>query len=194
MCRTTSTKSSKINKQQTIIRVRCYSIISSYRKAPRVIPTQTALSRSSFKEIPSSPTISNHHLSNRNDKMPSTTRLITSIGIITLLHSAYSCLHYRSILTTTNIDILDLGTNAKLDPSKPPQDVIIECMLGFILCLIGQIIGKGDFLPVTGEGRKEVKAPAHVGRDFDLFHTREEILSDARNRKGANFEKWEDKE
>jgi hypothetical protein len=33
-----------------------------------------------------------------------------------------------------------------------------------------------------------------VGRDFDLFHTREEILSDARNRKVANFEKWEDKE
>ena len=46
---------------------------------------------------------------------------------------------------------------------------------------------KGEFLPVTGEGRKEVKAPVHVGRDFDSFHTREGILNDAKMRKGGKF-------
>mmetsp|Transcript_7629 Transcript_7629/g.11444 ORF Transcript_7629/g.11444 Transcript_7629/m.11444 type:complete len:129 (-) Transcript_7629:334-720(-) len=128
--------------------------------------------------------------------MPSIAHLITPIGIITMLHSAYSCLHYRSILTTTNIDILDLDTNTSinLDPSKPPQDVIIECVLGFVLCLIGQMMEKGDFIPVMGEGRKQVTAPIHVGRDFDLFHTREGILSEARKRTAGKFEKWNDGE
>ena len=101
------------------------------------------------------------------------TKLITYLGIITLLHSAYSCLHYRSILSTSNLDETDLN----LDPSKPPQDVVIECMLGFALCLMGQILGAGEFLPIIGEGRREVKAPALVGRDFDLFSTRAGIIA-----------------
>jgi hypothetical protein len=101
------------------------------------------------------------------------TRLITSLGIITLLHSAYSCLHYRSILTSSSIDETDFN----LDPSKPPHDVVIECMIGFALCLVGQILGAGEFLPIVGEGRREVKAAAHVGRDFDVFCTRAGIIA-----------------
>jgi len=53
---------------------------------------------------------------------------------------------------------------------------------------------KGDFIPVMGEGRKQVTAPIHVGRDFDLFHTREGILSEARKRTAGKFEKWNDGE
>jgi hypothetical protein len=71
-----------------------------------------------------------------------------------------------------------------LDPSKPPQDVVLECMIGFFLCLVGQVTGKGNFLPVTGEGRKEVFAPIHVGRDFDLFTTRQGILNQVKNQRG----------
>lgn len=120
--------------------------------------------------------------------MPSLSQSITYFGIIIVLHSAYSCLHYRSILTSTTVDI------ESIDPSKPPHDVVIECMLGFILCLLGQISDKGDFLPVMGEGRKEVRAPAHVGRDFDIFTNREGILSQVKSRRAVKFEKWEDDE
>jgi len=42
---------------------------------------------------------------------------------------------------------------------------------------MGQILGAGEFLPIIGEGRREVKAPAHVGRDFDLFSTRAGIIA-----------------
>ena len=102
------------------------------------------------------------------------TKIITYLGIITLLHSAYSCLHYRSILASTNLDDIDLD----LDPSKPPQDVVVECMVGFALCLIGQLFGSGsEFLPVIGEGRREIQAPAYLGRDFDLFSTRAGIIA-----------------
>eukprot|EP00557_Chaetoceros_sp_GSL56_P001362 CAMPEP_0176495550 /NCGR_PEP_ID=MMETSP0200_2-20121128/10716_1 /TAXON_ID=947934 /ORGANISM="Chaetoceros sp., Strain GSL56" /LENGTH=130 /DNA_ID=CAMNT_0017893435 /DNA_START=1469 /DNA_END=1861 /DNA_ORIENTATION=- len=117
--------------------------------------------------------------------------VFTSMGIVILLHSAYSCLHYRFLLTNTGstIDFDTLTTptitsstcsssnSINLDPSKPPQDVVLECMIGFFLCLLGQIMAKGQFLPVSGEGRKEVYAPVHVGRDFDLFCTRQGILN-----------------
>jgi len=104
------------------------------------------------------------------------TSIITPLGIITLLHSAYSCLHYRSILASSTIDLLESGyTN--YNPSKPPQDVVIECVIGFTLCLVGQIICAGEFLPVVGEGRREVRAPMHVSRDFDLFSTRAGIIA-----------------
>ncbi len=42
---------------------------------------------------------------------------------------------------------------------------------------MGQILGAGEFLPIVGEGRREVKAAAHVGRDFDVFCTRAGIIA-----------------
>ena len=73
-----------------------------------------------------------------------------------------------------------LESSLDVDPSKPPSDVVVECMVGFALCLIGQILGAGEFLPVMGEGRREIKAPIHVGRDFDLFSTRAGIMAKAK--------------
>ncbi len=105
------------------------------------------------------------------------TKSITPLGIIILLHSAYSCLHYRSILSASNFDDTEL-VDANIDPSKPPKDVVIECMVGFFLCLVGQILAAGEFLPIVGEGRREVKAPLHVGRDFDVFCTRAGIIAE----------------
>mmetsp|Transcript_8737 Transcript_8737/g.11010 ORF Transcript_8737/g.11010 Transcript_8737/m.11010 type:complete len:114 (-) Transcript_8737:318-659(-) len=106
-------------------------------------------------------------------------RFITTFGIILLLHSAYSCLHYRSILSSSTLDdfLLEQGYHE----SKPPQDVVIEVCIGFLLCLTGQIFSAGEFIPVIGSGRRELSAAAHVSRDFDMFCTRQKIVAIARN-------------
>jgi hypothetical protein len=90
------------------------------------------------------------------------------LGMIVLLHAAYSNLHYRSILSSSTLDVLQYGIN----PASPPIDVVIEVLIGFSLCLMATLIGSGPFTKVTGEGRNQIKAPPHISRDFDLFCTR----------------------
>uniref|UniRef100_A0A7S3PVW2 Membrane magnesium transporter n=1 Tax=Chaetoceros debilis TaxID=122233 RepID=A0A7S3PVW2_9STRA len=107
-------------------------------------------------------------------------RFITPIGIIMLLHSAYSCLHYRSIISSSTLDLLDGSTT--YNASSPPKDVVIECLLGYFLCLMGQIISAGEFLPVMGSGRREVKAPMYITRDFDLWTTRAGIIASVKSK------------
>mmetsp|Transcript_10086 Transcript_10086/g.14800 ORF Transcript_10086/g.14800 Transcript_10086/m.14800 type:complete len:113 (+) Transcript_10086:191-529(+) len=108
------------------------------------------------------------------------TSIITPVGIIAVLHSAYSCLHYRSILSSSNLDLLESGYT-KYNPSKPPQDVVIECLIGFTLCLIGQLIVKGHFIPVVSS-TGTVKAAVHISRDFDLFATRAGIIASVKQK------------
>lgn len=114
----------------------------------------------------------------KDTKMSSTSRIITPLGIIILLHSAYSCLHYRSIISTSSLD--DFLQEKGYNVSSPPKDVIIEVLIGFICCLFGQLLQVGKFLPVVGSERVELRAPVHVTRDFDLFCTRMKIVADAK--------------
>ncbi len=111
----------------------------------------------------------------------SASRFITPLGIITLLHSAYSCLHYRSIIASSNLDldvlVLD---NPLFSASSPPNDVVIECFIGFFLCLIGQIVSAGEFVPVMS-AKREIKAPLHISRDFDLWSTRASVIASVKN-------------
>ena len=120
--------------------------------------------------------VSNHHL---KPKMSS--RAITPLGIIILLHSAYSCLHYRSIISSSSLD--DFLLSKGYSVSSPPKDVVIEVLLGFFLCLLGQMISVGKFLPVVGSGRIQLRAPAHISRDFDLFCTRAKIIAEAKRKR-----------
>ncbi len=112
--------------------------------------------------------------------MSQSSRAITPVGIIILLHSAYSCLHYRSIISSSSLD--DFLLSKGYSVSSPPKDVVIEVLVGFFLCLLGQIIAAGKFLPVVGSGRMELRAPAHVSKDFDLFCTRAKIIAAAKKK------------
>jgi len=100
--------------------------------------------------------------------------IITTIGVILILHSAYSCLHYRSLAIVADIP----------DTSSPPLDVVIEVILAFGLCLLGQLMC-GTFHQVKvsskeGKRRVEIVAPAYRSRDFDLFTTKARALADAK--------------
>ncbi|KAL7460759.1 hypothetical protein ACHAXS_001201 [Conticribra weissflogii] len=101
---------------------------------------------------------------------------ITATGVLLILHSTYSCLHYRSLAMAADLP----------DTSSPPLDVVIEVFLGFFFCLVGQLMC-GPFHEVRMSGgpsvkrnRVEIVAPAFRSRDFDLFTTRGKALSVAR--------------
>jgi hypothetical protein len=126
---------------------------------------------------------------------------LTAFGTILILHSTYSCLHYRSLAIAANL-LPDIT-------SSPPIDVILEVWAGFILCLIGQLTYYGPFHQVrrkaiggsallqedmeilrSSNGRwinNEIVAPIYRTRDFDLYNTRVRALSMAiRERKKVN--------
>lgn len=107
--------------------------------------------------------------------------ILTTVGCLLIIHSAYSCLHYRSLALVADLT----------DTSSPPVDVIIEVILGFVTCLVGQLMC-GPFhrvrvtggpllggLPKTKAGgdsthryiQGEIVAPVYRTRDFDLFST-----------------------
>lgn len=105
--------------------------------------------------------------------------ILTTLGCLLIIHSAYSCLHYRSLTLVADLP----------DTSSPPIDVSIEVILGFVTCLAGQlmcgpfhkvrVIG-GPLLGGLPQSKKsgnshgyiqgEIVAPIYRTRDFDLFN------------------------
>jgi hypothetical protein len=116
--------------------------------------------------------------------MSQSSRIITPLGIIILLHSAYSCLHYRSIISSSALLDHDFLLEKGYNEASPPTDVIIEVIVGFVCCLFGQILAVGNFIPVVGNGRVQLRAPAHVSTDFDLFCTRAKVIAKAKKMRG----------
>mmetsp|Transcript_1004 Transcript_1004/g.1752 ORF Transcript_1004/g.1752 Transcript_1004/m.1752 type:complete len:117 (-) Transcript_1004:332-682(-) len=105
--------------------------------------------------------------------------ILTTIGVLLILHSTYSCLHYRSLAIAADLP----------DTSSPPIDVVIEVFLGFVLCLVGQLlcgpfhnvrVSGGSLLGPIRKSRGEIIAPSHRTRDFDLFTTRTKVLAMAK--------------
>jgi len=89
--------------------------------------------------------------------MSSSSSLITFAGVILILHSAFSCLHYRGL-------VLDLP-----DVQIPPLDVKIEVGLGFLFTLVGQLLAVGPLRSIVGiTGR----IAQYKTRDFDHYQHR----------------------
>jgi len=102
--------------------------------------------------------------------------ILTTIGTLLILHSTYSCLHYRSLAMAADLPLSIT--------SSPPLDVVMEVLVGFGMCLVGQLMMCGPFHEVRiasskndGGKRREIVPPAYRSRDFDLFTTRAKLLS-----------------
>jgi hypothetical protein len=124
--------------------------------------------------------------------MPSNAFLLKGTGALLMLHAAYSCMHYRSILM--DLDLLDATSSASASSSAgetvvsetvavPPMDVYIEVLLAFGLLLLGELLGMGPLQSVellstssSGISHKPLVAPAHKTRDFDIYSNRSKIL------------------
>ena len=94
--------------------------------------------------------------------------LLNLLGASLLLHSAYSCLQYRNLVRE-----LDLA-----EATIPPFDVVVECIGGFVVLLLSQLIEVGALVPVTinKEKRRALVAPSYKTRDFDIYSNRAHVI------------------
>ena len=107
--------------------------------------------------------------------MISVSQLFMVIGIIMVLHSAYSCLHYRELLRDLEESGFEDAAAVESLP-LPPMDVIVEVITGALLILISELVRTGSSLqPVTSKGgfrTRPVVAPAYRTREFDTYTSR----------------------
>ena len=102
---------------------------------------------------------------------------LTSAGALLLLHAAYSCLHYKSLLQELDISLDDISDKRSL----PPYDVYVECALGLLVVFAGQLLGPGagSWQPCITSGntkRRPLAAPAFRTREFDIYADRSQAV------------------
>ena len=117
-------------------------------------------------------------------------------GAILMLHAAYSCMHYRSILQDLDLvatsssgsdgqhqDETETSSSSSETMMIPPIDVYIEVVIAFLLILLGELYGIGSLQSVelvsaeeNEVKRKSLTAPAYRTRDFDIYNNRSKAL------------------
>ena len=95
-------------------------------------------------------------------------RAICSIGALAILHAAFSFAHYKEFTRGAG------GTTSDMLLFELPFDVIVEAGLGFILCLVGALVGAGKMEPARStSGLTDTTFDFHMNRaDFNLFNHR----------------------
>ena len=83
--------------------------------------------------------------------------LMRFAGVALILHSAFSCLHYRGLVEELP------------DMQIPPLDVKIELGVGFLLTLVGQIMAVGPVRSIMGS---KGMISQYKTRDFDHYQNR----------------------
>jgi len=108
-------------------------------------------------------------------------RAITCIGVLAILHAAFSFVHYKEFMRTAGG--ATSGSGGLL--FELPFDVVVEAGLGFLLCLVGALAGAGKMEPARStSGLTDTTFDFHMNRaDFNLFNHRGAALR-ARLRSG----------
>jgi Membrane magnesium transporter len=107
--------------------------------------------------------------------MPSLSLFLSVTGVVLMLHSAYSCMHYRSLLQ--DMDLLQDNNNNKYP--IPPMDVYVEVALSFVMILLGELLSMGKLQSVdvfSTSKRQPLMAPPYRSRDFDIYNNRSRVL------------------
>jgi len=92
--------------------------------------------------------------------------LLNITGAFLLLHSAFSCLHYRTLLEDLEATII------------PPLDVVAECLGGFFILLLSQLWSAGALVPMSENSKRALVAPSYQSRDFDIYVNRAHVMKD----------------
>ncbi|KAI9153337.1 hypothetical protein LWI28_009785 [Acer negundo] len=88
------------------------------------------------------------------------------VGVVILSHAAYSTIQYRSLLKIMEEEF-----------SGPPMNVVVELLLGLVLCMWAALTVPGNFLSIkldTDENRM-VSLPGNL--DFMIFNHRGKVFS-----------------
>ena len=73
---------------------------------------------------------------------------LTGCGLLLVLHSAYSAVHYKSYMR---------GKGMTVEANTVPADVAVEVLIGFLMCLVGVTFNQGEFLPVKSSCSGDLK-------------------------------------
>lgn len=108
--------------------------------------------------------------------------LLNGIGVVLLLHAAYSCLHFRNL--AADLELSDLQI--------PPLDVALECASGFLLLLLSQIfVSTTQLVPITvALQTKSLVAPAYQTRDFDIYSNRASAMKKKKVNAEQSIHEW----
>ncbi|GMI35236.1 hypothetical protein TrCOL_g6733 [Triparma columacea] len=91
--------------------------------------------------------------------------LIKSLGVVVLLHAAYGTIKFREANPDSLIE-------------SPPQEILLQLVVGFVIALVGTLYSLPPLGVVRGnsskkENPKYVKPPpSSRSRDFDIFNHR----------------------
>ncbi|XP_019167750.1 membrane magnesium transporter [Ipomoea triloba] len=87
--------------------------------------------------------------------------LVGTFGVLILSHAAYSTIQYRALLKITEEEF-----------SGPPINVVMELIIGLVLCIWAALIVPGKFLSIhpQSEENRVVALPANL--DFMIFNHR----------------------
>jgi hypothetical protein len=114
--------------------------------------------------------------------MPSTSLsvFLSVTGVILMIHSAYNCMHYRSLLQ--DMDLLQYDNQYPI----PPLDVYFEVAVSFVMILLGELLDMGKLQSVdvfsSQTTRKSLVAPPYRTRDFDIYNNRSVVLQMKKSR------------
>ncbi|CAI9097978.1 OLC1v1034507C1 [Oldenlandia corymbosa var. corymbosa] len=82
-------------------------------------------------------------------------------GVLILFHAAYSTIQYRALLKITEEEF-----------SGPPMNVVMELLVGLVLCMWAALVVPGKFLSILphSDENRVVALPANL--DFMMFNHR----------------------
>ena len=108
----------------------------------------------------------------RKKTMSNVPNLLTTVGCLFLLHAAFSCFHFRGLLEEFGVDLQQGGA------AVPPLDVVVEAVVGWCMCLVGQLTAIGPLrsTSMSGGKRTQLVAPSYITRDFDCYDHRDKAI------------------
>ncbi|RAL38087.1 unnamed protein product [Cuscuta campestris] len=91
--------------------------------------------------------------------------VVGTFGVLFLSHAAYSTIQYKALLKITEEEF-----------SVPPFNVVMELILGLVLCLWAALIVPGNFLSIHPQSDENRVVALPENLDFMIFNHRGQAL------------------
>ncbi|CAM8967840.1 unnamed protein product [Rhodiola kirilowii] len=91
--------------------------------------------------------------------------IVGALGGLVLAHAAYSTIHYRGLLKIMEEEF-----------SGPPMNVVLEMIIGFVLCLWAAMTVSGKFLAINLDSEENRTVSLTANLDFMIFNHRGKLF------------------
>mmetsp|Transcript_7269 Transcript_7269/g.9696 ORF Transcript_7269/g.9696 Transcript_7269/m.9696 type:complete len:110 (+) Transcript_7269:101-430(+) len=89
--------------------------------------------------------------------------LVSFIGVLLVLHAGYSTTHFKDLVLNSahgDISLVQI----------PPYDVILECCIGFVVCMAGVILSTKPLKPAVTQGSASKVINSVISPEFNVFN------------------------